>query len=252
MASSTDTVVAHSWVHPDFRPGNIDKLISGVDRYNPQSRSVLLEYLDTQLKNGTYDALPNLAILKLFQLNPNEFEFDTTIYILVKALTAVPFADFSLCISLLGEAPVAALTTNDSATSTGASGIIIEPVITHLATLSTLLFEAKFRDFWTLYQSAEYADARTYTSKAHGFEDAVRKVALDIVQGTFRTISTGRLASYLNLPESDLEAFLGKQTGWSVSNGSVQVPMNPDNDVKPTVVREEASLENLSKLLAQA
>lgn len=35
------------------------------DRYNPQNRGVLLEYLDSQLKNGTYDALPNLAILKL-------------------------------------------------------------------------------------------------------------------------------------------------------------------------------------------
>lgn len=179
-----------------------------------------------------------------FQLNPNEFDFDTTIYILVKALTAVPFADFSLCISLLGEAPVGTLTSNDSATSTGASGIITEPVITHLATLSTLLFEAKFRDFWALYQSAEYADVRTYTSKAHGFEDAVRKVALNTVQGTFRTISTSRLASYLNLPESDLAAFLGKQTGWTLSNGSVQVPVNPDNDVKPTVVRGEASLES--------
>ena len=44
-------------------------LANGPDRYNPQSRSVLLEYLDTQLKNGTYDALPNLAILKLYVPN---------------------------------------------------------------------------------------------------------------------------------------------------------------------------------------
>lgn len=35
------------------------------DRYNPQNRTVLVEYLNAQLKNGTYDAFPNLAILKL-------------------------------------------------------------------------------------------------------------------------------------------------------------------------------------------
>lgn len=179
-----------------------------------------------------------------FQLNPNEFDFDTAIYILVKALMAVPFADFSLCISLLGEAPVATLTANDSAKSTGASGIIIEPVIAHLSTLSTLLFEAKFRDFWSFYQSAEFADVRSYTSKAHGFEDAVRKMALDSVQSTFRTISTERLASYLNMPVADLETFLGKQAGWSISNGTVHVPKNPENDVKPSVAREEISLES--------
>lgn len=180
-----------------------------------------------------------------FQLNPSEFDFDAAIHILVKALTAVPFPDFSLCISLLGEAPVATLTTNEAGKSTGPSGIITEPIIVNLATLSTLLFETKFRDFWALYTSAEYAEVRSYTSKANGFEDAVRKVALNSVKGSFRTISEGRLAGYLNLQGTELANFINQQAGWSLNDGTVTVPTNLDNEVKPTVVREEISLESM-------
>ncbi|WFD38369.1 uncharacterized protein MJAP1_001321 [Malassezia japonica] len=252
MASTSDTATAHTWVHPECRPENIEKLISDVDRYNPQNRTVLVEYLNAQLKNGTYDALPNLAILKLFQLNPSEFDLDVAVNILVKALTAAPFPDFSLCISLLGEAPVKTLSSNDAALSTGAAGIITEPIIVHLATLSTFLFETKFRDFWALYNSGDFADVRKYTANAAGFEEDVRKVVLNSVKGTFRTISEARIGGYLNLQGADLAKFINEQPGWELSNGTVTVPANIDNEVKPTVTREEISLENLSKLLAQA
>lgn len=173
----------------------------------------------------------------------------------------MPFPDFSLCISLLGEAPVATLTASDAAKSTGASGNITDPIIMNLAALSTLLFETKFRDFWALYHSDVCKDVRAYTNKAVGFEDDVRKVALNSVKGSFRTISEVRLSGYLNLKGIELAQFIEKQPGWSLNNGTVAVPANLDNEVKPTVMREEISLDSrclekltsdLSKLLAQA
>ena len=33
-----------------------------------------------------------------YQFNPSEFNFDVTVQILLKALTAVPGSDFNLCI----------------------------------------------------------------------------------------------------------------------------------------------------------
>lgn len=36
------------------------------DRYSPQSRDILLQYLENQLENETNDILANLAILKLY------------------------------------------------------------------------------------------------------------------------------------------------------------------------------------------
>lgn len=171
--------------------------------------------------------------------------------ILVKALTAAPFPDFSLCISLLGEAPVKTLSSNDAALSTGAAGIITEPIIVHLATLSTFLFETKFRDFWALYNSGDFADVRKYTANAAGFEEDVRKMVLNSVKGTFRTISEARIGGYLNLQGADLAKFINEQPGWELSNGTVTVPANIDNEVKPTVTREEISLESMYGFLTQ-
>ncbi|EDP43717.1 hypothetical protein MGL_1930 [Malassezia globosa CBS 7966] len=213
------------------------------DRYSPQSRDILLQYLENQLENGTNDILANLAILKLFQLNPSDFSLDTAVLILIKALTATPFPDFHLCISLLGEAPVRTLSIHD--TTQASTGKITEPIIVRLSTLSELLFQTKFVQFWNLYSSDEYKDVRSYTSKVAHFEDDIRKVALYSVKGAFRTISESRLSGYLHLEGEALARFIENQReeGWSLANGTVAVPPNPDNEVKSTVVREEVSLE---------
>ncbi|WFD05266.1 hypothetical protein MVES1_000595 [Malassezia vespertilionis] len=244
--------MAHSWASPSFRPERIEKLISDVDRYNSQNRSVLLEYLDEQLKNGTYDALANFAILKLFQLNPTEFGYDAMVNILIKTLTAAPFPDFSLCISLLGEAPIAKTSQSNAGSIDSATGIISEPIVVRLAKLSTALSETRFREFWALYKLPEYEDIRKYTANIAGFEAALRQVVLNSVKGTFRTISETRLSGYLDLQDASFAEYISKQPGWMLSNGLVTVPLNIDNEVKPTVVREEITQENLSKLLAQA
>lgn len=47
------------------RPENIDTILNGLDRYNPETTGVFQEYVDSQCENKTYDCYANLALLKL-------------------------------------------------------------------------------------------------------------------------------------------------------------------------------------------
>jgi len=154
-----------------------------------------------------------------FQFNPQEFDYNVVVSILFKALTAAPHPDFNLCLSLLGEAPVSVLSTTTpvipedateeqkatiqkeaaEAASAPSAGSLTDPLFVKLATLSSLLLSARFRQFWKTWESSDYADARTFAKSVHGFEDSVRWVALDTVKGAFRTIAKTRLAEYLNM-----------------------------------------------------
>jgi len=49
----------------DSRPEHIDNILSGLDRYNPETVSTFQDYVQYQCEHRTYDALANLALLKL-------------------------------------------------------------------------------------------------------------------------------------------------------------------------------------------
>jgi translation initiation factor 3 subunit K len=50
---------------PD-RPENIEAILNGLDRYNPETTSTFQEYVAQQCENQTYDCYGNLALLKLY------------------------------------------------------------------------------------------------------------------------------------------------------------------------------------------
>lgn len=199
------------------------------------------------------------------------------INILLKALVAAPFPDFNLCISLLGEAPLStipvkaekeagATNADDTASLAGddeedvvekpkdvaSAGHLTDPLIVRLSELSTLLFQARFREFWSTLASEAYSDVREYAAKISEFENAARKVALNSVKGSFTSISEKRIGSYLNLSGSQLQEFINAQPGWKIVDGTVSVPANPDNEIKASVIREEITLDQMHKFLSQA
>jgi len=47
------------------RPENIDQILNGLDRYNPETTTVFQEYVAQQCESQTYDCYANLALLKL-------------------------------------------------------------------------------------------------------------------------------------------------------------------------------------------
>lgn len=212
-----------------------------------------------------------------YQFNPADFNYVVVINILLKALVAAPLPDFNLCVCLLGEAPLptipvkaekepAASGADDAASLPGdeeeevvekpkdvaSAGHLTDPLIVRLSQLSTLLFQARFREFWSTLGSSEYSDVREYAAKISEFENAARKVALNSVKGSFTSISEKRIGSYLNLEGKQLEEFINAQPGWKLTNGTVSVPANPDNEIKATVIREEITLDQMHKLLSQA
>lgn len=63
---------------PD-RPENIEAILNGLDRYNPEVTSTFQEYVAQQCENQTYDCYANLALLKLY-VDPVFFVFSTIIW----------------------------------------------------------------------------------------------------------------------------------------------------------------------------
>lgn len=59
--------------------------------------------MEIQSRENAYDLEANLAVLKLYQLNPHRFNMDIACQILLKALTNLPHTDFVLCKCLLSE-----------------------------------------------------------------------------------------------------------------------------------------------------
>ena len=51
------------------RPEHIQTILSGLDRYNPETTGVFQEYVAAQCEERTYDCYANLALLKLY-VNP--------------------------------------------------------------------------------------------------------------------------------------------------------------------------------------
>ncbi|ORX56415.1 ARM repeat-containing protein [Hesseltinella vesiculosa] len=206
------------------RPESIQKLIDGVERYNPENLEVLEAYLDNQCKNGTYDLMANLAILKLYQFNPTKAKDNVVVSILAKSLTAIPSPDFNLCLYLLSER------------STG---------VTQLTTLQQLLEQSNYAKFWTLYNDSTY---KQLTSQVAGFEDAIRQLIARVITMSHQSISASVVQKYLALTGDAFTKFIQEQQ-WSQQGDVVVIPVNKDNEAKAIVVRENIKFEQLTKVI---
>jgi translation initiation factor 3 subunit K len=237
------TSATSSWVSPPTRTELIENLVSGVDRYNPSNVGILEDYLYHQIRSEEYDCLANLAILKLYQFNPDLYNADVVINILIKALTACPLPDFNLCISLLDDRPV-----NLNLDEPDQLPLAL-PV---LVSMHTLLQQCRFPDFWKLYHSEELENIReNYTVECVGFEDSVREVVVRAVKAAFTRIGTERLKLYFDLNGAQFDAYVAK-LGWSVEASVVSIPPNPDNQIESTVVQENIKLPQLVKIISHA
>lgn len=237
--------MAAQWIKPSTRPDPIEDLVSGVDRYNPSNVGILEDYLYHQIRSEEYDLLANLAILKLYQFNPDLYNPDVVINILLKALAASPLPDFNLCISLLDERTTpSSLDEPDPLPTT----------LPQLKVLQDLLYRCRFPAFWKTYQSEEFENLRdNYTVEVTGFENSIRQVALRAVKATFTHITSQRLGSYLNLQGDALSSYI-TELGWTVDSatGNITVPPNPDNQIEATVVQEHIKLPQLAKVISHA
>jgi translation initiation factor 3 subunit K len=126
-----------------------------------------------------------------YQFNPDLYNPDVIINILLKALTQTQYADFNLCLALLDDRPPTAQLDEPDP---------LPLLLPHLISLHALLEQCRFPAFWTSYKSEEMNTLReNYTVEVAGFEDAVRDTVIRSVKATFTSIGATRLSSYLNL-----------------------------------------------------
>jgi translation initiation factor 3 subunit K len=139
----------------------------------------LEEYLDVQIKDGQHDCFANLAILKLYQFNPNMSNVKVVIDILILALVSAPTTDspdFSLAQSLALDRPSQAMLKQQNYDDEDdAAGHVdeIDLVMPFLQKAWGLLKECKFREFWSTWN----------TDKSEGAEgESRRKMTGDIIR----------------------------------------------------------------------
>ncbi|KIR68481.1 eukaryotic translation initiation factor 3 subunit K [Cryptococcus bacillisporus CA1280] len=236
------------WHTPSTRPDVIHELIHGVDRYNPSNLPFMEDYLASELKEGQYDLFANLAILKLYQFNPQHSNPDVIINILIKALSAtVSGPDFNLCLEMLRE-PSAILHDIESADE---ALVIVMPYLQKLHELSRT---CQFTKFWQEINSDSEAAKilRTrYLSQHASPLDDFRFIFSASIASCFRRISLSQLSRWLDL-SSDKVAEWCSQIEWRVEGQDAVIPNNGQNDVKAGVVKENVQLGQLTKLVAAA
>ncbi|OAD59440.1 Eukaryotic translation initiation factor 3 subunit K [Eufriesea mexicana] len=149
-------------------------MLKGIERYNPDHLATLEKYVEIQSRENAYDLEANLAVLKLYQLNPHRFNMDITCQILLKALTNLPHTDFVLCKCLLSER------------------IMQESPINQIMYLADILEQCNFQHFWDRVLSMS-----DLCDRIVGFQDSIRKFVCHVVGITFQTIDKNLLAQLL-------------------------------------------------------
>ena len=224
-------------------------------RYNTDNVARLEDYVRLQLDEGYYDRDANLAILKLYQFNPGvspEHSLDTTINILIKALTALPDPDFNLSLALLSE------------------DVVEDGTIERLIALQQLLEQCRFEEFWNLVEndsesllSGKDTDnnnripLREILEPCRDFDASIRDFIALTLSIAYQAIDMDRLVKYLGLDDiEDVRDFI-KEKGWmaeKLSSGTVVVRMpsiSVGQTTKPVVVeQQQVKFSDLKKILS--
>jgi translation initiation factor 3 subunit K len=88
------------------RPEEVEAILNGIELFNPDNLPRLEHYFGVQCRKNEYDQLANLAILELYQFNPQLVNPSIIVSILAKALTVLPGPDFNTYSCLLTQKTV--------------------------------------------------------------------------------------------------------------------------------------------------
>ncbi|XP_069138634.1 eukaryotic translation initiation factor 3 subunit K-like [Argopecten irradians] len=206
---------------------NVAALLKGIDRYNPENLQTLEKYIAAQAQENTYDLEANLAVLKLYQFNPNHYQPAVAAQILLKALTNLPHTDFTLCKCLIE--------------SSKHDEEAILPVI-HLA---DLLETCQFHEFWK-----ELKTNPLVTSNIKGFDDSIRKFVCHVIGATYQTIPVHTLMELLgDVAEDQVRQWINKY-GWTLQNDGNVFILNQEENVKTKNITEKITFESVSGIMA--
>ncbi|XP_033120439.1 eukaryotic translation initiation factor 3 subunit K-like [Anneissia japonica] len=211
----------------DDARATVSSLLKGIDRYNPENLAKLERYVEIQTRENSYDLEANLAVLKLYQLNPMHFQLHVSQQILLKALTNLPHTDFILCKCLIDESHQQ------------------EPQLKSILYLHLLLETCEFQKFWN-----ELVDLEDIVVGIVGFEDSIRKFICHVLKITYQTISKRLLAQLLgDLTDRELEQWMTKY-GWRLQDDGKVFITNQDEIVKTKNITEKIDFESVASIMA--
>ncbi|CAF5001576.1 unnamed protein product, partial [Rotaria magnacalcarata] len=203
------------------RAEEVAKKLKGIERYNPNCRPMLEEYVQYQIENRFYDFDANMALLKMYQFDPSYFQADKVADILLLALTNLPKPDLLLCKYLL-----------DTQKCQENSRIV------ETLQFAELLESCRFQDFW---EQLERASVRI-----PGFEDRIRDFICQTINRTYQTINRQELQSALGrlYSNNEFEALI-KARGWKVAGDDVNFIWiaNHEENIKSRNIVEKIKFE---------
>ncbi|XP_067009586.1 eukaryotic translation initiation factor 3 subunit K [Anabrus simplex] len=205
----------------------VASMLKGIERYNPDNLATFERYVEVQSRENSYDLEANLAVLKLYQLNPLSTNLDIICQILLKALTNFPHTDFVLCKCLLS------------------AKLLAEPPIDQIMYLADILERCDFQEFWARVHSRP-----ELCSNIVGFNDSIRKFVCHVVGITFQTIDRGVLAQLLGgVDDQTLKQWV-KKYGWKEESNGMIFIANQDENIKTKNITEKIDFESSAAIMA--
>ncbi|XP_066934927.1 eukaryotic translation initiation factor 3 subunit K-like [Clytia hemisphaerica] len=200
-------------------------LLKGIDRYNPENLAPLEDYVKMQAMKQTYNLDANLAVLKLYQFNPQMFKEDITCQILLQALMNLPNTNFTLCKCLMIEQHQSMENVNK----------VIE--------LSNLLETCEFQQFWQ-----ELKTCTELIEGIKGFKESIKSFIASVLNITYQNIDKNLLKEILGgIEDEDLAEFC-KDNDWKIDGEFVSI-RNQDAHVKSKNISEKITFENVSPII---
>merc|ERR1711893_117249 len=206
----------------------VASLLNGIDRYNPENLGTLERYVEMQARDNTYDLEANLAILKLYQFNPNFFQANVTAQIMLKSLTNLPHTDFTLCKCLVDVVRLEE-----------------EPLLS-INIVAELLETCQFKSFWkTIAENPDLIMGIT------DFEDSIRKFICHVVGTTYERISKPVLLELLgDIQEYQFGQWVHKY-GWKDEGQEIFI-VNQDDNIKTKNITERIGFEGVAHIMRAA
>ena len=155
--------------------------LEGVNRYNPQNIPKLEEFVNQQCQTESYNLNANLALLKLYQFNPQTINVEVICKVLLKALIRFPDSDLVLCLALLNEQ------------------VVEDESVKKILALSDAMETANITKIWPSLEACS-----ALTSSIKGFTDAIRKCEIFYFYFYFYFFQSESFLKFLPCPKRHL------------------------------------------------
>ncbi|VDK44975.1 unnamed protein product [Anisakis simplex] len=224
----------------------LDSLILGVNRYNPNNIEILENCIQAMVQENQYDKDILFTTLKLYQLNPDRYNEAIVRMILLKTMMMSPRSDYALAKYLID------------------SSRIQSPELKRIFDIGALLESCNFAVFWKLmrfdYQPSsdsqecfkQPAEVPKIIKAIPGFEESIRNYACQVINVTFQNIEKSLLVRLLGgISDKQVNEY-AKRYGWiPKENGDVLFVQNHEATIKSRNIEEKLLFENCKDLLRQ-